>query len=263
MHANAHVHVWYAWLDRTPEETRQLSETLSIEEQERADRFRFQQDHDRFIVRRGILRAILSRYLGNEPARVQFKTSPYGKLALSNPLPPVDTGRAANAALNQFSSLCFNLSHSQGVALYAIAPGREVGIDVEIIRPNFDYLAVARRFFSPHEQAALGALPPAQQARAFFACWTRKEAYIKAHGEGLSLPLEQFDVSLAPGEGARLLATRHDPDDIHRWEMCNLELDFKPGQDFKPELDFKPLYAAALVVECHPTDEIQISYWTI
>ena len=111
----------------------------------------------------------------------------------------------------------FNVSHSGGIALLAFVRGREIGIDVEQVRSDFDLEAIARRFFSAHEQDQLFALAAETRIEAFFRCWTRKEAYIKATGDGLSLPLSQFDVSLASGEGNVLLATRPDASEAERW----------------------------------------------
>src|SRR5205807_4072981 len=109
-------------------------------------------------------------------------------------------------ATGQGADLRFSVSHSEDVALLAFARGREIGVDIEAIRADADYCGVAQSFFSRQEQETLRALPAGRQCEAFFACWSRKEAYIKARGMGLSLPLDQFDVSLTPGEPAQLLA---------------------------------------------------------
>lgn len=213
------VHVWRASLDLPPAALESLWKTLSVDEQERANRYRFARDRNWFISRRGRLRLILGRYLGLDPASLQFSYSPYGKPALH---PEV---------IGQFS---FNLSHSQGLALYAFAHHATIGVDLEHLRADFDYIALAKRFFSAWERAELSALPVAIHPQAFFLCWTRKEAFIKAHGEGLSLPLDQFDVTLAPGEPARLVATRAGLESPDQWSLFNLE----PAPD----------YLAALVV---------------
>jgi 4'-phosphopantetheinyl transferase len=207
--ANDDVHVWCAQLDTPPVAVHRLQETLAADELDRAARFRFEGHRRHFIVRRGVLRAILGHYLGVEPGVLRFAYSPYGKPALAAP----DSGRGLN----------FNLSHSQGLALYAFSRGRELGIDIEALRLDIEYERIARSFFSPREQAALMALPSEQRGQAFFCCWTRKEAYIKARGEGLSMPLHQFDVSLVPGEAARLLETRPDPGEGQHWSLRNLE----------------------------------------
>jgi 4'-phosphopantetheinyl transferase len=134
-------------------------------------------------------------------------------------------------------SLRFNVSHSHSLALYAITRAREVGVDVEHIRPEIAQEKIAERFFSPREVTVLRALPTPLQASAFFACWTRKEAFIKAKGDGLTLPLDQFDVSLAPGEPATLLRTAWDPQEAACWAL----------QDLAPA----PGYRAAVAVAGH------------
>jgi 4'-phosphopantetheinyl transferase len=160
---------------------------LSAEECDRASRFRFERDARRYIVRRGHLRQLLARYLDCIPSRIQFVSNPFGKPSVAA------------------SDLRFNLSHSHGMALFAIARGREVGCDIEQCDPQFASEQIPERFFSLHEVRALRMLAQRDQTQAFFNCWTRKEAYVKARGCGLSLPLDSFDVSLVPGEPAALL----------------------------------------------------------
>jgi 4'-phosphopantetheinyl transferase len=128
--------------------------------------------------------------------------------------------------------LRFNVSHSQGVALYALTRGREVGVDIEFVREDFARFDIAERFFSTREVSALRALPTEQHTAAFFDCWTRKEAYIKARGEGLSHPLHSFAVSLAPGETAALLWTDTDPQEAARWSLVGLF----PGESYRAAL---------------------------
>jgi 4'-phosphopantetheinyl transferase len=217
--ARDEVHVWRASCGLTPVEILALRRLLSVDELERAGRFHFARDRDHYTVARAVLRDILGRYTGLPPASLRFKYSSFGK-------PSLDDGAGG---------VRFNLSHSGGIALYAVGLGREVGVDVEQLKDEMDCDGVAERFFSPSEVAALRSLPPEVQKRAFFACWTRKEAYIKARGEGLSLPLDSFDVSLAPDEPAALLRTRDDAGEASRWTMRELS----PGLG----------YAAALAVE--------------
>src|SRR5271156_6859731 len=206
---NDEVHVWRASLDRSPSQVDGLLDTLAPDEQARAGQFYFPIDRDRFIVARGRLRELLGRYL-NRPARaVSFQYGTHAKPAL---------------AFESESALRFNISHSQDTAIYAVTRGREIGIDLEFIRDDVEIADIARRFFSGHEVAMLQALPVGLQKSAFFLCWTRKEAYIKARGEGLSLPLDQFDVSLIPGEPAALLSTQPDPDEALGWSLRNLTL---------------------------------------
>jgi 4'-phosphopantetheinyl transferase len=204
------VHVWRAPLDGAPTQIDGFLQTLAADEQTRAERFYFQRDRERFITAHGILRAILGLYLKRAPKCLSFRYSPHGKPALA-----WESGGDA---------IRFNMSHSHGVALYAFTRGREVGIDLEFIRYNLEVEQIADRFFSHRETATLRALPTDLRKYAFFLCWTRKEAYIKASGEGLSLPLDQFEVSLIPGEPAALLSTQPDSDEALRWSLQELIL---------------------------------------
>ncbi|HUT18859.1 MAG TPA: 4'-phosphopantetheinyl transferase superfamily protein [Anaerolineae bacterium] len=217
------VHIRRSWLDQPPWRVRQLAQTLSADERERADRFRFETDRMRFIVGRGTLRSILGRYLNTEPGRVQLCYGPHGKPHLRE---------ESNQA-----TIRFNLAHSHQLAIYAFARTREVGIDLEYIRPVPRLQQIAASVFSARENALLSGLPASQQQEAFYLCWTCKEAYVKAKGLGLEHPLEQFDVSLVPGEPARLLRVESDPGDTSRWSLRWLE----PA----------PGYVAALAVEGH------------
>lgn len=217
------MHVWRATLDEPPSRIESFLHTLAADERTKADRFCFPRDRERFIVARGVLRAILGRYANRAPECVAFRYSSYGKPSL-----PWESGTAA---------IRFNVSHSRGVALYAVTRAREVGIDLELIRGDLEVEQIAERFFSRQEISTLRALPGHLRESAFFRCWSRKEAYIKARGKGLSLPLDQFDVSLIPGDPAALLSTRRDPDEAQRWSL--------------QELPPVPGYAAALAVEGH------------
>jgi 4'-phosphopantetheinyl transferase len=199
------VHVWRISLEISDAVLARLHETLAKDERQRADRYHFEKDRRHFVAGRGALRAILARYLEQHPQDVRFVYTNYGK--------PLLPGAMA---------LRFNLTHSHGLALLAVTHGRDIGVDLEHIRDNLEGEQLAERFFSPREAAALRALPPELRREAFFHCWTRKEAYIKANGKGLSLPLDQFDVTLCPGEPAALLATQHDPDEARRWSMRSL-----------------------------------------
>lgn len=215
------VHVWRASLDLEEPSIQSLLRTLCVEEQQRAERFHFQKDCDRFIVARGLLRTLLSRYLDKKPSSLQFVYNQYGKPALSEAY-----GR---------NPLCFNLSHSHGLALYAVTQNRNLGVDLEYIRTDFPWEEIAERFFSPKENAVLRTLPLDMKHEAFFTCWTRKEAYIKATGKGLSLPLDQFDVSLIPREPAMLISIAGNQQAACHWSLQELITD--PG------------YVAALAVE--------------
>jgi len=215
------VHVWQASLDQSESQIANYHRTLAADERARAERFHFSADRRRFVVARGALRAILGLYLNRAPECLSFRYSSYGK-------PELASEKGAD-------QIYFNLSHSNGMALYAVSYGCQVGVDLECLRSNLEVEQIAERFFSRREVSALHALPAAVRRHAFFLCWTRKEAYIKARGEGLSLPLTQFDVSLTPGEPAALLCTRPDSDEVSHWFL----------QDLTPELSG---YAAALAV---------------
>ena len=216
------VHVWQASLNVPSSTIQRLRSILPEHELQRADRFRFPKDRHHFIVAHAVLRSLLSRYTSVPPTHIHFEHNQYGKPAL--------------CSVTHQENIRFNISHSGQLALYAFAYHRELGIDVEWIHRRIDQAEqIAERYFSPCENKSLCQLPKYQKREAFFNCWTRKEAYIKAKGRGLSLPLDQFDVSLAPGEPAQLLQTRNEPDDVARWTMRALY----PGSD----------YTAALLVE--------------
>jgi 4'-phosphopantetheinyl transferase len=192
---------------------------LSADERARADRFRFERDRSRYTVGRGLLRALLGRYLGRRPEDVEVSYGAYGKPHLAGPGP------------------WFNLAHSGTVALYCVTSAGEIGVDVERDDANFARERIAERFFSPTEVAILRALPEALQPRAFLTCWTRKEAFIKARGDGLSLPLDSFDVSLAPGVPAAIERTAWSIDEPGSWRLEDLS-------------DHEAGYVAALALRC-------------
>jgi 4'-phosphopantetheinyl transferase len=202
------IHIWRAELDVEAGVIKELYRVLSADELDRAARFVFEPDRAAFVAARGILRHILAGYLGFEPALLGFHYNDYGKPALA-------------AGLS--GGLTFNLSHSRGIAAVAVAHRRAVGIDVEAYAPDRADAAVARNYFSRREAARFCALPLDQQARGFFNCWTRKEAYIKARGMGLSIPLDSFEVSLTPDEPAALLRT-DPPGDSNDWRIQELDL---------------------------------------
>lgn len=209
------IHVWRASLERAPEQIQQLRQVLSPDELSRAERFHFERHRQHFIVGRGLLRVLLSRYLDRNPQQLEFVYSPQGKPALAN------------------TALHFNLSHSNGLVLYAVRRDRPVGIDIQHICP-VEALQLAQRFFCTSEYLAIQSLSPEQQQVAFFNAWTRKEAYLKATGEGIA-GLDQVEVTLTPREPAQLLSIAGQP--------------VKDSQWFLQVLDPGPGYAAAVVSE--------------
>ncbi len=199
------VHAWRLSLDVAEERLAGLLQTLTPDERARAGRFHFERHRSRFLAARGFLRAVLARYLSRDPASLEFCYGPHGKPALA-----------------EGGDLGFNLSHSGDGAVLAVARGRDLGIDLEQVRPHPNFEQLARRFFAPREVAALMDVPSADRERAFFACWTRKEAFIKASGEGLARPLDSFVVELRPGEPARLLDVAGDLEEASRWSLREL-----------------------------------------
>ena len=231
--ADHEVHVWRAQLELTSSHLKHLTGILTDDEVDRANRFYFEIDRQRFIAARGTLRFILSRYITTSPGHLRFYYNQYGKPFLAP----------------EFSSylINFNLSHSGSMALYAITRKMEIGIDVERVRSDFEYEEIAKRFFSVNEVAILRTIPTETKLEAFYNCWTRKEAYIKAHGKGLSLSLDSFDVSLAPGEYPMLLLTRDEPQERSLWTL----LDLKPGPGYIGSLAVKGIGCRFRYWECN------------
>lgn len=231
------VDIWRLFMDASiplstslsTDPAKSFESILSAEENQRAARFVFPRDRQRFVLAHGYLRGILARYLRCEPDQLTFSTNEYGKPAITD------------------GSLEFNLSHSGHFALVAVSRHRKVGVDVEHMRQGVEFEALARRFFSDRENAEFTELSPESRTSAFYRCWTLKEAYIKAHGLGLSLPLDSFDVSLAPNEPTALKATRPNPTEASRWKLLSFEVDFE--------------HAGAVAVEGN-TSEIRYWNWT-
>lgn len=196
-------------LDATLPERHLCRELLSEDEQIRAGSFAYQELRDRWTVCRAALRAILGRYLGSAPLELQFEQAEFGKPFLAD---------------NGCGNLFFNLSHSDNLAVVAVTSTAPVGVDVERVRAIPDWKRVANRFFSRSENAAMSGVNQQQRERAFYNCWTRKEAIIKATGEGLSARLDEFDVTLTPGEPAAVLHDRRSANNEQTWQLQNLDL---------------------------------------
>jgi 4'-phosphopantetheinyl transferase len=208
-------------LDVPLDDVRKSAALLSDAEQQRANRFTFNRDRDQFIVARAWLRRLLAARLRVCPESIELGYGEYGKPLLAH--------RCAEPDLR------FNVSHADNVAVYAFARRREIGVDVERIRLVHDADAIAARFFSCHENEAYLALDPRDKPLGFFNCWTRKEAFVKALGEGLYYPLDSFDVSLVPGEPARVLRLESASGDPCDWRI----------ESFSPA----PGFVAAVVIE--------------
>jgi 4'-phosphopantetheinyl transferase len=224
------IHVWLAWLDTAVPDLGSVASMLSPDELQRAERLRSNQDRRRFIVRRAFLRAILARYLGERPEVVSFCYGPHGKPQVLEP--------------HHQRSLHFSLSQSHELALYAVGRDRRIGVDVERLWRIPEIGQLVRQTFSPHEQAVFGSLAPGQREEAFFSGWTRKEAYVKACGKGLSQQLNRISVTLLPEEPTRLLTIDGDRREAERLSLRALPL---PSG-----------YVGALVVEGH---DWRLSCW--
>jgi len=212
--------VWIVALDEMPSDEA-ASADLTPDEIARADRLRFEADRHRFVASRLALRRILGGCLKTAPRAIVLVASPFVKPALDPSVHGTD--------------IRFNVAHSGALALVAVGRAVEVGIDVERHRPMPELDALVSRFFSPRERAALAAVPASRRAAAFFECWTLKEAYLKACGDGLHRPLDAFDVTVDAGSSPRLLEVRDRPGDEKRWTLARLQ----PA----------PGYAAAVVIE--------------
>jgi 4'-phosphopantetheinyl transferase len=207
------VDVWCASLNRPAHEITGLFDILAPDERQRARRFVFEPDGNRFVVARATLRLILAHYTGESARDVTLRTGPHGKPALA--------GSSAHARIE------FNVAHSSELAAYAVARC-DVGIDIERVRPLDDLQRIARYAYSPAEQLELFRLSLEHQTVGFFNCWTRKEAYLKGRGLGFSAALNSFDVSLAPGGRVALLADRSDPHEGASWTIVA----FSPREGF-------------------------------
>lgn len=183
------IQIWRVALERRAPEVTALEQCLAADEQVRADRFRFARDRRRYVVTRGVLRTLLGRMLDVAPTEIRLQYGPEGKPSLSP------------AHGNVAKALQFNVAHSREVALLALAWETALGVDVEYIRELSDAEQIARRFFSAQEVASFLATPAEQRRTAFFRIWTRKEAFIKATGKGLSQPLGAFNVMTRGGHG--------------------------------------------------------------
>lgn len=176
------IHVWHASLDHPPVPLELLRRSLSAEERERSARLAFDERRARFDAAHGLARWILGTYAGRRPEELRFSVGPHGK-------PHLKGRDSADTALD------FNMSDSAGHLLIGITQGAALGVDLELLRPVKDLEGIAGRFFAPAEVERLQAVPAAQRARAFFECWTRKEAFVKAVGDGLQIPLDSFEVT--------------------------------------------------------------------
>ncbi len=202
------AHVWAAKLTQSAELFSRYADVLSPDELDRANRFHFERDRRRFIVGRGLLRAILGHYAGREPVELRFDYS--------------ERGRPALAGCSGHDALDFNVALSDELILVAVTRGCAVGVDVERLRSLKDAENMAERFFSARESRGLKGLPPIERTAAFFNLWTRKEAYLKATGEGIAESLNEAEVSFLADEPARLISLFGDHRAGEKWRLCEL-----------------------------------------
>ena len=195
------IHVWSCSFSKSKSKLSRFEGFLSENEKKRAAKVKFEKDKSSFIISRGVLREILSGYLGISPSKVTFEYTSYGKPFLSK------------------YNLKFNISHSGDLAVFVFNMESEIGVDIERIKNNLNVLELTDNFFSKNEIESLHAMPPEQLNRAFYRCWTRKEAFIKAEGSGLSFPLNQFTVSLDNDCQATLLKTEWDSSEKENWSL--------------------------------------------
>jgi 4'-phosphopantetheinyl transferase len=226
------VHVWRATLDPPVRHVERLTGLLSEAEHVRAGQFCFERDRKRFIARRGLLRVILGWYLTIPADRLRLPSGGAGKPGLAS---------------SQAKGIEFSLSHSHGIALYAVTCDRRIGVDIERVRSVPDSHRVAEQVLSPREYAVFRALPRERQQAALFCAWTRKEAYAKACGQGLSCSLDRVDVSLPPFEPPRPLSIQGDPRGSSGWSL--------------QDVTAVPGYAAAVASEGHDVLPVRSLQW--
>lgn len=229
------IHVWRASVDAVGEaQFLALKEHLTSDEIERARRYRFDRDRRRFVVRRGLLRNLLADYVETVPRSIRFDHNPFGK-------PYVVEGPNRQPPR-------FNVSHSVGLALFAFSPNHELGVDIERAKPLADQESVSQRFFAPSEIETMRVLPEHMQLGAFYRCWTRKEAFIKGVGKGLSIPLDSFEVSLDEAS-AELVRMDSSLEGSRIWSLYPLI----PGSGFTGALAVKGEVSKIKLFDVDPT----------
>ena len=202
------IHLWRAFTTDWLSSIEALQDLLSSIEADRARRFHFEQDRHRYIVAHGLLRMLISRYLDIPAHQIKFHRGPFGK-------PELDGHHSA-------SSLSFNISHSHKLMVFALSSYECLGVDVEYVRPMPDFEEIVDGFFHPRERAALCGFPPNERQTAFFDCWTRKEAFVKATGEGLHRPLDSFAVPMDSGNARDFLTLNDGAAMDERWAFLPL-----------------------------------------
>lgn len=226
------VHLWAASLNEFADQAPSLGLLLSSDEQTRAEGFKFFEDRNRYVIRRGLLRQILGRYLGRAPSAIEFKQGAHGKPEIKRDY--------------RSAPVFFNTSHSSGIAVFAFTPTCPIGIDVERLLEIPEIEAIASHFFTPRENQILMNLPVRFRLQAFYNCWTRKEAVLKATGEGIAENLPNVEITLAPQDEPGLVSLCGDAQAHRRWQL----------QTFSPDSD----YVGCLAYR-HPA--LKLTQWSV
>ncbi|PKQ44147.1 4'-phosphopantetheinyl transferase family protein [Confluentibacter flavum] len=227
------VDVWYIDVNNCKKQIPYYTSLLSTDEKLKADKFKFINDKNIFIVARGVLRVLLAKYLSINPKKVEFKYGDFGKPETIN-----------NQSIN------FNISHSGKMAIFGFTKSHDIGVDIEEIKNNFDVLDIANNFFSKKEIEFLNNFPTEDQTEGFYRCWTRKESFIKAKSIGLSYPLDSFSVSIDSHESAELLETQWDIKEKHNWTLFS----FSPYENYIGAISVKGNVKAVKYFNFNKTD---------
>jgi 4'-phosphopantetheinyl transferase len=203
------IHVWQSLLDDSDNRLEYYTSILSDDERERSQRFKFLKHRNFYITGRAKLRIFISKYIAIEPCKIKFTYNKYGK-------PQLDK-----------SPLKFNISHSQNKVIYSFNTENDIGVDIEVINKKIEINKLVNRFFSVSEAETINALDPKIAHNYFFRCWTRKEAFIKAHGQGLSLPLDQFQVSILQDRDVAIKNVSWDPESLHSWKLYSFTYNYE------------------------------------
>ena len=230
------IHIWIGELVQPASEFNRFLQTISIDERARAGRFHYQEKENRFIIRHGMLRMILGKYMGVKASELQFHYGKHGKPVINETF-----GK---------ENIHFNISHSVGVALFAFVRNQQIGVDIEHIRDIPEMDQIVKRYFSEREQVCYRALPRDKRREAFFHYWTSKEAFVKALGEGLSRSLEKIDVTPVPGERNALHIIAGGPCEERGWSIHTI----RPTREYAGALAIQSENVTLRSFKWMPTD---------